>query len=125
MNHLSRWPEFKGNGIVYLNDWVGFWSCRDKYVLDYSERKLKHVDQFAYFVGKQIKIEKGFKIYREKELVNEVAMLEDNSEIELILCDKVNREFFEHRYLIKSQSGLLGWANFKSINENSILPMAD
>jgi hypothetical protein len=125
MNHLSRWPEFIGNGIIYLNDWEGFWSCRDKYVLDYSERKLKHIEQFAYYVGKKFKIEKGFKIYKEKELINDIAFLEDNSEIELILCDKTDREYFEYRYLIKSQSGLLGWANFKSIYENSKISMAD
>jgi hypothetical protein len=31
---LSRWPKFLGNGIVYVDGWLGFWSRRDKYILN-------------------------------------------------------------------------------------------
>jgi hypothetical protein len=126
MDRLSRWPTFKGNGIVYVDGWVGFWTDRDKYVLDDITRKLKLVEQFAYYVGVTIIVKKGFKIYKEKELINEVALLSKDSEIELILCDKMNQLFYEHKYLIKSKSGLLGWADFKTIEANTTgIQMAD
>ena len=119
MDRLSRWPTFKGNGIVYVDGWVGFWTDRDKYVLDDTDRKLKLVEQFAYYVGVTIKVKKGFKIFKEKKLINEVALLSEDSEIVLILCDKENQLFYEHKYLIKSKSGLLGWADFKTIEANT------
>lgn len=119
MDHLSRWPTFNGNGIVYLNNWEDFWSSRDKYVLNNSDRKLKKIEQFAYYVGITVKVKKGFVIYKEKDLSNKVALLSEGSEIMLILCDKTNKEYFNYKYLIKSKSGLLGWSDFKQIQENT------
>ena len=50
MNQLSRWPEFKGNGFVYVKGWEGFWAPLDKYVLDSASRKLVRVEQYAYYM---------------------------------------------------------------------------
>ena len=119
MDRLARWPTFNGNGIIYLNNWEGFWSSRDKYRLDDTSRKLIRIEQFAYYVGDTVKVKKGFVIYKEKELINKVALLSDGSEIMLILCDKTNQRYFDYTYLIKSKSGLLGWSNFKQISENT------
>jgi len=30
VGRVSRWPTFPGNGIVYVDDWMGFWMKRDK-----------------------------------------------------------------------------------------------
>ncbi len=119
MDHLSRWPTFNGNGIVYVNGWEGFWSSRDKYLLDDTNRKLELIEQFAYYVGVTVKVKNAFEIYKEKELINKVALLKEGSEIELILCDKSNQEYFDYKYLIKSSSGLLGWADFTQIGNNT------
>lgn len=119
MDHLSRWPTFNGNGIVYLNGWEGFWSSRDKYVLDDTKRKLIRIEQFAYYVGITAIVKKGFEIYKEKDLINKVALLSEGSEIVLILCDKLDYEYFDYKYLIKSNSGLLGWADFRQIWDNT------
>lgn len=125
MNMLSRWPEFKGNGIVYVKGWEGFWAPLDKYKLDDASRKLIHIEQFAYYVGLKIKINKGFNIFREKELINEVALLSDNSEIEIILCDRKGYDYYDYRYLIKSSTGLLGWSDYRSMEPCITLPSAD
>jgi len=119
MDRLSRWPSFNGNGIVYVNNWEGFWSSRDKYVLDNSERKLKKVEQFAYYVGITITVKNGFEIFRERDLKDKVALLSEGSEIILILCDKGYENYNDHRYLIRSTSGLLGWVDFRTIWDNT------
>lgn len=98
MDRLSRWPTFNSNGIIYLNNWEDFWISRDKYVLDNADRKLKLVEQFAYYVGVKVKVKKGFIIYKEKELNNKVALLSKGSEIELILCDKTDKKYFNYIY---------------------------
>lgn len=125
MDTLARWPEFIGNGIVYLNNWEGFWSPREKYQLDNLTRKLIHFEQPAYYVGFKTKINKGFNIYLDKDLKIEVATLADSSEIEIILCDKKGKTYFDYLFLIKSATGLVGWADFKSFSNNIDLPMAD
>ncbi len=87
--------------------------------LTVNKRKLKLVEQFAYYVGVKVKVKKGFIIYKEKELNNKVALLSKGSEIELILCDKTDKKYFNYIYLIKSESGLLGWSEFRQIQENT------
>ena len=125
MDELSRWPKFLGNGIVYVNDWEGFWSPRDKYKLDDTTRKLVRIEQPAYYLGIKTKIKTGFKIYLDKDLKSEVALLADNSEIEILLCDMKDKDYFNYLYLIKSSSGLIGWADFRSFKDKIDLPMAD
>jgi len=119
MDHLSRWPTFNGNGIVYVDGWTGFWTQRDKYVLDDTERKLRPIEQFAYYVDITVNVKIPFEIFKETDLINKVALLSKGSEIVLILCDRSNRNYIDHRYLIKSKSGLLGWASFKTIEHNT------
>lgn len=125
MDSLSRWPTFTGNGIIYVNTWEGFWSPREKFKLNNSTRKLNIVEQSAYYVGLKTKVNKGFHIYYEKDLVKEVALLADGSEIEILVCDKKDREYFNYLYLIKSSSGLLGWCSFREFSDKVELPMAD
>ncbi|MEO0292853.1 MAG: hypothetical protein ABIN61_01355 [candidate division WOR-3 bacterium] len=126
MAHLSRWPEFPGNGIVYVKNWEGFWTKIDKYILNNSLRKLELVPQFAYYVGVKATVKKSFPIFRDKDLKEEVAWLTNNSEIEILLCDTKNREWDNYIFLIKSALGLVGWAHYKEVIENlDGLPLAD
>jgi hypothetical protein len=113
-----------GNGILYEDCWEGFWNRREKYVLQDNDHSLISIKQFAYYVGYKLTIGKGFKIYKEKELINEVALLSDNSEIELLLCDLQEGDLFDYIYLVKSKSGLIGWVNFKTIWNSKEIPMA-
>jgi len=126
INHFMGWPVFNGNGIVYLDKWMGFWKCRDKMVFDKTTHVLNPVPQFAYYVGVKAKVQKGFPIYKETDLINKVATLSTGSEIELLICDKSNRKYFDHRFLIKSVTGLTGWSDLNTIQENTEgLPWAD
>jgi len=124
--YLSRWPKFLGNGIVYVDGWLGFWSRRDKYVLNNSTRKLDHVPQYAYYVGVKATVKNNFPIFKDKELKEKVALLSKSSEIEILLCDMDDREWSDYIYLIKSKSNLIGWASNQDINRNLHgLPSAD
>lgn len=124
--HISRWPEFLGNGIVYVNGWVDFWQCRDKYVLNNSTRELERVPQFAYYVGVKATVKNSFPIFKDKELKEKVALLSKNSEIEILLCDMDYREWSDYIYLIKAKSKLIGWASNQDIYNNlEELPLAD
>ncbi len=126
MAHLSRWPVFLGNGIVYVDNWEGFWKKRDKYVLNDANRELNLVPQYAYFVGVRVKVENSFTIYKNKDLKDIVAYLGKDSEIELLICDTENKNWPDYLYLIKSGSGLTGWASFTVIGKNSTgFPYAD
>lgn len=126
MDYLARWPKFLGNGILYVDNWEDFWIRRDKMVLDDKTRTLNHVPQFAYYVGVKIRVVNSFSIYRDKELKQPVALLSKDSEIELLLCDTTGSNRYEYLYLIKSSSGLIGWARYKEIYDNSEgFPFAD
>lgn len=123
---LSRWPEFLGNGIVYVDGWMGFWQCRNKYVLNNSTRELERIPQFAYYVGVKATVRNSFPIFKDRELKEKVALLSKNSEIEILVCDMDFREWNEHIYLIKSKSNLIGWASNQDIYNNlEGLPLAD
>jgi len=126
MDRLGRWPKFLGNGILYIDNWEDFWVRRDKLILDDNSRTLYPVQQFAYYVGVKIKVVNSFSIYRNKDLKEVVALLSKDSEIELLLCDISTDNWFDYLYLIKSGSGLTGWAKFEEIYNNSTgFPLAD
>ncbi|HAB51198.1 MAG TPA: hypothetical protein DCE80_03315 [Ignavibacteriales bacterium] len=126
MNHIFESLTFSGNGIVYGEDWKGFWIAHDKYILNNETRKLEHIKQFAYYVGTTVKTIGEFEIYREKELINKVALVSKDSEITLLLCDNKDIEFYDMLYLVKTKTQLLGWAKFREIYDNIVpLDMAD
>jgi len=121
IGQLNGSAIFNGNGIIYLDKWEGFWTSREKYVLDKNSRKISFVRPFGYYVGVKGKVKTSFTIFQEQALKNKVAVLNVGSDIEILLCDKV-----EYRYLIKSQSGLLGWISNNDISERiDGLPWAD
>ncbi|MCI5212227.1 MAG: hypothetical protein D3910_26375 [Candidatus Electrothrix sp. ATG2] len=64
---LARWPEFLGNGIVHVKNWMGFWSQNNKYVLDKKTRKLHLVPQDMYYVGVEVDVKESFPIYKTRD----------------------------------------------------------
>ena len=125
MGYLSRWPTFYGNGIVNVDSWMDFWAKRDKYVLNNKTRKLDHVPQDLYYVGVEANVRETFPIYRTKSKSDIVANLKVNSTCLILVCDTSPAKNTENWYLIKSSSGLVGWANERIVYEKLVLPLAD
>ncbi len=119
MGHLMRWLKFLGNGIVLVDDWMGFWTITRKYVLT-KDRKLVEVPQEFYYVGVTGKISKPLTLYRTRQTKQVLATLRVGSEAEIVLSDS------KGWYLVKSENRLLGWAKEESLmNSMSNLPLAD
>ncbi|MCX7829847.1 MAG: hypothetical protein N2445_02130 [Acidobacteria bacterium] len=126
MGEVSRWPEIKGNGIVLVYDWMGFWQKTEKYILEKNTRKLVNVPQEFYYVGIEATVQKTFPIYKTRDCKEVVANLKEKSKILIVLCDPSPKNFQKNEYLIKSESKLLGWCNEKTLLDNvSDLPLAD
>ncbi len=121
MGRLSRWPIFPGNGIVLVDQWMGFWRKRDKYVLNQQTRTLDLVPQELYYLGIEATVEKVFSVCRTREDTTIVADLVPQSKVIVLLCDpspthckdmeSLNFEdFYCDWYCIKSKEGIIGWA---------------
>ncbi len=110
---------FQGNGIVINRNFVGFWVAVDKYVLNSKTRTLNLVPQEFYYVGENAKVIKSFPIYMEKKSSTVLAQLRPDSKLVILLTYPSARsnDIFDEWYLIKTESGLLGWARLGSFYE--------
>lgn len=124
---VSRWPTFVGNGIVLADDWQGFWARRKKYVLDRATHQLRFVPQEFYWVGVQATVKTSFPLYYQRNSKNVVANLLPASKIDLLVCDLAEEDKFGKQwYLIRSTTGLVGWARLDSFQDKvQDLPWAD
>ncbi|MCP5511698.1 MAG: hypothetical protein H7A24_07445 [Leptospiraceae bacterium] len=110
-------PEIQGNGILYSNSWQGFWSKKDKFTLAEKTHQLKQSEQDFYYVGQVGKVEKSFPIYSNETMSEKLAYLKKGSEI-MILISKVHpKDSSKNKYLVKSESNLLGWISEKEIQK--------
>jgi hypothetical protein len=125
MGYLSRWPIFYGNGIVNVDAWMGFWSIREKYVLDKKSRTLQQVPQEFYYVGVEAEVIETFPIYKTRAASQVVANLKPKSECLILVCDPSPVQYGDDWYLIKSATGLVGWTRGKAIYDKLLLPWAD
>jgi hypothetical protein len=117
MGVLSRWPKLFGNGIVLVDDWMGFWSKKDKYVLNKKTRGLELIPQEFYYVGAEATVKEIFPIYETRDGSTIVANLAPKSKILILLCDCSPGEYMDKWYLIKSETGILGWTRPKPFHE--------
>ena len=117
--HLSRWPIFRGNGVVYVDNWEGFWKRRDKYILDKKTHSLKLIPQFAYYVGINLRVKSSFPIYQNSDLRKAIHNLSEGSAITLLLCKISGNDWMKYLYLIKTEEDIIGWASFDSIYSNA------
>jgi hypothetical protein len=120
---VARWPRFAGNGIVYVNGWVSFWQNTDKYILT-KQRTLQLVPQPLHYVGMKCKVKTGFPIYASQNSKSIIANLRTGSQIFVVLADISGMENGNTRYMIRSESNLLGWAKDDFI-QNTDLQVAD
>lgn len=125
MKVLKRWLQFLGNGIIYSDDWMGFLKKREKYTLNNQTQKLEKIPQELYYIGVEGTVCNGFAIYRTKELKDPIAKLCTGSKA-LILACYIYEYAAKNIYLLKSESGLIGWALEDKIFENlKDLPLTD
>jgi len=126
LGHLSRWPLFLGNGIVYVKDWMGFWEKVEKFVLNKKERRLQRIPQELYYVGVKTTVSQSFPIYQRPKSPVVIANLKVGSSIEVLawLPQFEKDDYSEQWYLIRTEHGLLGYAPLKGIKVTN-LPWAD
>ncbi|WP_233602192.1 hypothetical protein [Corallococcus sp. CA047B] len=116
--------EAKGNGIVLVDTWMGFWHRRDKYVLDRKAWKLNPVPQELYAVGVEATVKKSFPLAQARTGSAVVATTAQGSKVQ-VLAASVPPRGGDVWYLVKSSSGLLGWVREKALVESTEgLPLA-
>lgn len=116
LGNLSGSVQFPGNATVLVDAWYGSWMQRDKYVLSSQTGKLTLVPQELHWVNKTVTVHKSFPIYRTRASSEVVANLRLKSKVLLIAVDySEDRDYEQTWFLIKSESNLLGWAQYKTL----------
>ncbi|MFP2909924.1 FG-GAP repeat domain-containing protein [Pyxidicoccus sp. 3LFB2] len=115
--------EAKGNGIILSDSWQGFWNRRDKFALDTKAGKVSEVPQELYAVGVEATVKQPFPLARSRTDKSAVATLAQGSRIQVLAAAPVGKG--EYLYLVKSSTGLLGWATAKDLTgKTEGLPLA-
>ncbi|WP_426756138.1 hypothetical protein [Myxococcus sp. Y35] len=117
--------EAKGNGIILSDSWQGFWNRRDKYVVDAKTGKVSEVPQDLYAVGVEATVKQSFPLARSRTDKSTIATLAQGSTIQVLAASPSGRKGEGYLYLVKSSTGLLGWATAKDLTTKTEgLPLA-
>lgn len=120
---VERAVAVSGNGVVYAGIWMGFWQCAQKFALDSKTQTLAFVRQPAYYVGVPATVKQTFPVRQDHTAVSGiVASVAPGSKIQLLLFWSASARPESSRetngwYLIKTATGLCGWARFDSLRE--------
>jgi hypothetical protein len=112
-----------GNGAIYARVWMGFWACKQKYAFNPKTQMLIYVPQPAYYAGTPATVKNTFPIYLEHTSGSSViANVSPGSKIQLVLfwtstALPENSTEKNGWYLIKTATGLCGWARLDSFRE--------
>jgi hypothetical protein len=98
-----------GNGFIYSEGRHGS-SFPVRRKLKLVEDDLIEINQPFYYVGIKSKTLKTIKIYQERDLMNLIATLPKNYEIEVLLCDD---DYESDLYLVRTSFGLTGWTKIE------------
>ncbi len=106
-----------GNGVVYIKHWMAFWMSDTKYAVG-KNGALQFVPQAGYYVGVSGMAKQTFPIRVSPTKTGAtVANVSPNSKIDLLLFMPYGKGPLAGAesgyYLIKTQTGLCGWADFK------------
>ena len=105
-----------GNGIFLSDDWWGFWNRRDKYVLNREKWKIERIPQNVYYVGEEATVTTSFPLTFDRSGKDVVANLATNSEILVLAADPAIPGKLPW-FLVKSSTGLLGWAEGEALTQ--------
>lgn len=140
IGHFSRWPTFVGNGIVYVDNWEGFWKSRQKHVWSESRARFELVPQPFHHVGVDVTVTKPFPLLVTRPVPSgpkptRVARTKPGTKAHIVLaerpedarCGDGREDPFSCRwYLVRTGSGLLGWARLSDFMDKvDGLVMAD
>ncbi|ATB30762.1 hypothetical protein [Melittangium boletus] len=118
--HAFDREKNSGNGIVLSDTWQGFWTRRDKYVLDRKEWKLREVPQEFYSVGAEATVKQTFPITFERSpKATPVANLAKDSRIQVLLVSPSTQKGQPAYFLVKSTTGLLGWTTLSELEQKT------
>jgi hypothetical protein len=107
-------PDVTGNGALYGEVWMGFWSRHEKYVLENG--KIRHVPQELYAVGQKVKVKQPFVLLTRRG-GESLATLGVGNAIEIIACARIPDPQDNDWYLVRSEKGLLGWARLATFRD--------
>lgn len=122
--------EVPGAGFVLHNSWAGFFAKKVKLVL--AKGQLRELVPELYTVEVTAKVKSSFPIQVGRSNAEPLAKLKVGSEIRVLAYDpspkcKANEDqAFEpcDLFLVRSASGLLGWARFDQLQAGVELPWA-
>lgn len=111
--------DLPGNGIVYESSWMGFWARKQRYSYDPKHAVLKATAQDLYPVGVEAQVKKGFAVTLSANSKQSRITLKVKSTVTVVAADlsKCKQKDFNAcaRYLVCSSSGLLGWADARTV----------
>lgn len=117
--------EVKGNGIVLEDTWEGFWHRREKYALDPRAQKLMHVRQELLYVGIEGTVRsKSFPLQRTRTDTTPGANVAPGSKVLVVAGATPDKDGPVEWYLLKTATGLLGWARLQTLMDEVELPFA-
>lgn len=115
---LHKPIQAHGNGVVLSDEWRGFWSQRDKYVLNREQWRLDLVPQPFYYVGDEIRVTASFPLLFSPKGKDVVAQLAANTKIRVLAADPSVSDK-QSWFLVKSSTGLVGWVASESLTRNT------
>ncbi|MCB1159356.1 MAG: hypothetical protein H7A25_20075 [Leptospiraceae bacterium] len=110
-------PQYSGNGILYSNEWMGFWSKKVKYTLNPDKKTLMQAPQELFSVNVKARIKESFPIYQKQNSKTRIAYLRKGSQIEIFAAYTDGLKEENYLYLIRSSEGLIGWIEAKDIRD--------
>lgn len=111
-------PAVFGDGLLLTDCWMGFWERREKYTYDSQAGTFTHVPQQLYWVNKSYKVARSFPLYRGREGQEVVATVRQGSTLTFVAFWAGAQD--SDWYLLRSESGLLGWARLSAIQEHLV-----
>ena len=115
---LSPSADFTGKGIVYGGTSMGFWWRKDRYRLNAKTHRLEETPQELYYVGVSAPVQSSFPLCAVRTAVGKkdaavIANLRAKSTAHILCYHPTDK-----CYLVKSESGIMGWAKESTLSEN-------
>jgi hypothetical protein len=124
LGEVGTHAEVRGNGIVLEKTWQDFWSRTEKYVLDAKARRLRRVPQELYAVGVEAKVRTSFPLMHSRGSREVVAHVAPDTEVRIVAAEGEARSGKERWYLVRTSTGLMGWARRATLDAHTVLPLA-